>query len=190
MIIGLGHAKRVGKDVSAEALIRELGFHRISFADPLKALAFEADPLITGGTRTVNTAIGHGRLQWVVQGLGGWDNAKDTYPEVRRFLERLGRGARVVFGDDFWLNMALKQAEQYENVVFSDVRYENEADAIKAAGGVVVKIDRPGFEAHGEVDTLLDGYEFDHVIRNHRTVVDLQAEIVAYAKSLMKVAAK
>lgn len=184
MIIGIGHAKRVGKDTAAEALVRDLGFVRISFADPLKALAFEADPLVTSGTRTVNTHIGHGRMQWVVQGLGGWDAAKDTYPEVRRFLEKLGAGARKVFGETFWLNMALEQAKQHENVVFSDVRYENEADAIKAAGGKVIRIDRPGFEPGGEVDTLLVGYEFDHVLKNTSSVADLQAEIVAYAKSL------
>jgi hypothetical protein len=191
MIIGTGHVARAGKDTAAEGLIRDLGYQRMSFAAPLKELALKADPLITSATRTVNTQAGHGRLKWTVQGLGGWDAAKDTYPEVRKFLQNLGLGAREVFGEDFWVDMALKQAERYENVVFTDVRFINEADAIKAAGGKVVRIDRPGFVAAGHVsETELLGYDFDHVIVNDGTVVDLQLKLVDYAKSQSKALAK
>ena len=178
MIIGIGHVARTGKDTAAEALVRELGFKRVGFADPLKALAFEADPLITSNTRTVNISVGHGRLAWTVKGLG-WEEAKNTYPEVRKFLQNLGIGARKVFGEDFWVERTLREASRHQDVVIPDVRFENEADAIQAAGGILIRIDRPGHVAGGHVsETELVDYPFDHVVSNEGSIEDLQSRMI------------
>lgn len=186
MIIGIGHVARTGKDTAAEGLVRDLGYTKLSFAEPLKRLALEADPLITSATRTVNTASGHGRFAWTVKGMG-WEDAKNSYPEVRRFLQNLGLGARKVFGEDFWVDRALAEAAKHQNVVFSDVRFVNEADAIRAAGGKVIRIDRPGHVGQGHIsETELADYDFDQVIANDGAVWDLQAAVVDYAKFLEK----
>lgn len=178
MLLGIGFSARVGKDTAATALCRDLGYRRVGFADTLKELAFRADPLVSTGSRAVNVQIGHGRLAWLVKGVG-WEAAKDDVPEVRRFLQRLGTGARDVFGEDFWVEQALSGVKPTDRIVFPDVRFVNEAEAIKAAGGKVIRINRPGHEPRGHVsETSLVDYEFDHVIDNNGSITDLERDVV------------
>jgi hypothetical protein len=101
VIIGIGHVAQTGKDTAAEALCRDLGFRRVSFADPLKALAKESNPIILSNMMT-NVGLGSGKLSKLVDQLG-WDAAKVQFPAVRQFLQDLGLGARKVFGQDFWV---------------------------------------------------------------------------------------
>ncbi len=183
MIVGLGYNMGVGKDTAAEALCKELGFKRVGFADALKDLALKADPLITSATRAVNVNVGHGRLAWAVHGLG-YENAKRTYPEVREFLQRLGSGAREVFGDTFWIDRVMEPAilrsKAGLHTVIPDVRYRNEADTIRESGGIVINITRPGYHGNGHVtETELNDYEHFHaVVDNNGSIVELQAKIV------------
>lgn len=189
MIVGIGHTARVGKDTAAQALVDQLGFKRVGFADKLKELAMEANPLVTSATRTINTNVGHGRLKWVVAGMG-WEGAKNTYPEVRTFLQDLGLGARKIFGEAFWVQQTLSFAHDgpSRDLVIPDVRFESEAKAIRAFGGVLVKIERPGFgPANSHVSEHdLDGWDWDEVLVNALDVEHLQASIVAYVKNLQE----
>lgn len=190
LIVGIGHVARTGKDTAALALCRDLQFVRKGFADQLKELALVADPLVTSATRTVNTNIGHGHLAWVVQGLGGWEPAKDNYPEVRKFLQRLGDGGRTVFGEDFWIDQLMRSIQSEPRVVIPDVRYPNEAEAIKAAGGVVIRINRPGVVGGGHVsETALAGWTgWDEEFTNGSDIQTLQSNVVAYVRNLIEVA--
>jgi hypothetical protein len=188
VIIGIGHVARVGKDTAAEALCRDLQFQRRALADPLKELALGADPLVTSMTRAMNINSGHGKLAWVVQGMG-WDGAKDAYTEVRGFLQRLGVSARDVFGEDVWLNQLFGWVERnnVERLVVPDVRFLNEAEAIKAAGGHVIRINRPGQVGAGHVSEteLKDWGGWAAEFANDRWVADLQADVVAWAKGVL-----
>lgn len=187
MIVGIGHVARVGKDTAAEALCRDLQFVRLGFADQLKELAMVADPLITSATRTINTHIGHGRLKWTVEGVGGWGPAKDMYPEVRAFLQRLGEGARKVFGEDFWIDRLMERAQWHDNVVIPDVRYRNEAEKIREQGGVLIRINRPGRVASGHVsETELVDFDWDQEFDNSGSVMDLQQNVVTFVKSKLQ----
>lgn len=188
MICGLGHTARVGKDTAAQGLVDQLGFKRVGFADKLKELALLADPLVTSATRTINTNIGHGRLKHVVTGLGGWEQAKNTYPEVRIFLQNLGVAARKTFGEDFWVDQALPHRLDPADFVFTDVRFISEAHAIKMAGGVLIKIERPGFgPVNGHVsEHELDDWDWDEVLVNNGTEAELQAHLVAFVKNLQE----
>jgi hypothetical protein len=123
MIIGFGHEARAGKDTAAMPLV-DLGFKKVGFADALKALAYESDPLIRSGA-TVNVNIGHGRLKHIVSQLG-WERAKDDVPEVRRFLQDLGVAARTTFGEDFWVEQWGLRMMAHSDVVVCDVRFQNE----------------------------------------------------------------
>jgi hypothetical protein len=179
VIVGFGHQYQVGKDTAAQALCKELGFRRVGFADKLKALALEVDPLVTSATRAVNVDAGRGRLKWTVQGLG-WDEAKRHHPEVRAVLQRLGVGAREVFGEDFWIEQALGGAHSVAKIVVPDVRFLNEAEAIKARGGILIKITRPGHHGDGHVsETELNGFDgWDHVIHNQGSIAELEQTVV------------
>jgi len=186
MIIGLGHVARSGKDTAAHALVRDLGFERRAFADKLKQLAVAADPIVTTATQATNVGSGKGRLNWVVRGMG-LEQAKDVYPEVRRFLQDLGAGAREVFGDNFWIDMCLPEVEwvgsPLSDVVVSDVRYENEADEIRRRGGKLIRINRPGMYAAGhETETALVDFDWDEEVDNDGSVQDLEQKIVKLVK--------
>jgi hypothetical protein len=190
MLVGVGSTARAGKDTAANALVRDLGFTKISFATPLKDLAALADPIILPGQSSVNTPS-HNRLSWVLRGSGGWEAAKDRYPEVRRILQALGVGARAVFGEDFWIDQAFKLANRQEHVVIPDVRFINEAQAIKDKGGFLVKINRPGHGIgdHRSERELADWTDWDLTVDNNATIPELEHQVVEWAKTQLRKAA-
>lgn len=185
MLIGLGHVAQVGKDVSARALVRDLQFEQRAFADPMRELALKLDPLVTASIQSINIGTGAGRLEHVVGGMG-WEGAKAAYPEVRRILQALGTGARELFGEDFWVDLALKDLP--ERCVISDVRFPNEAEAIHAAGGKLIKIDRPGRKPQGHISetALADFDDWDLVVTNDQGILELEQEIVMAVKGWLK----
>src|ERR1051326_2875992 len=82
------------------------------------------------------------RLSTVVEAVG-WDKAKEN-EDVRRFLQRLGTdGVRNHLGDNIWVDSLFRRLESYEEpsartkVVITDVRFPNEADAIRQRGGEI-----------------------------------------------------
>jgi len=188
-VIGFGHHARVGKSTAAEILVRDYGYQRVSFAAPLKRLAMLADPPILAGG-VVNVAAGRGRLSNIVQ-MEGWERAKAGYPEVRQFLQRLGVGCRAIFGEDVWVNTAFRAMQDPKGLfVFDDVRFTNEAEAIKQNDGFVVKIERPGFGPVNDhvSEHDLDDWDWDYVVRNDGTHEDLSFEIERMFSSLRKAA--
>lgn len=194
MIVGIGSVARVGKDTAATALVRDLGFKRIGFADALKRLALEADPMISpSGARTVNTQGGRGHLKQIVTG-SSWEQAKDQWPEIRRFLQELGVGCRRVFGDGIWIQ-AIEQAMKVDYLtgdwVVPDVRFINEADWVKAQGGITVRIDRPGFFGAGHIsETELNKYTFDYALENDGSIQQLERKVVDLVRGLQQKALK
>lgn len=185
MLVAIGSQMRVGKDTAAQALIRDLSYVRVAFADPLKQLAIECDPLVLPVNAAVNLPV-HNRLSWLVKGADGWDEAKARFPEVRRFLQNLGVGCRTVFGERFWIDMALAEAARNERTVFPDLRFRNEAEAVREAGGFLVKVNRPGMQSgfHVSEHDLDDWTDWDLVVENDSTIVELEAKVVAWAKGL------
>lgn len=186
LIIGFGHVARVGKDTAATALVRDLGFVRTGFADELKELALAIDPkVIDGGTR--NVGIGRDRLRWLIGGTS-WEQAKDQFPEVRRFLENLGAACRDTFGETCWIDLAMKGGE-VQNLVIPDVRHLNEAEAIQAAGGKVIRIDRKGVKAdpirRPSEAHLLDWDGWDAVLENNGDVRQLEGAAVELVKRFL-----
>jgi hypothetical protein len=190
MIVGLGYNIGVGKDSAAQALCRDLGYRRVAFADKLRELAFDIDPLVTSNTMAVNVGAGRGRLKWLVQGVG-WEEAKRMNPEVRLLLQNLGSAGRRLFGQDFWVDQALRGVKAGDRVVVADVRYRNEVEAIRALGGIVINITRPGYSGDTHASERdLDGLEFDHTIENTGSLVELERSIVELVRGLVKPAPK
>lgn len=184
LIIGFGYKKGSGKTRAADRLVSEHGFVRRSFADPVRQLALAINPIIVPGMSLANI-LSRNRLVDVVDSYG-WDGAKNTYPEVRRTLQNLGAGVRKI-SPDLWVDLAMSNAMSAPAVVFDDVRYPNEAAAIKKAGGIVVLVNRPGVENTDkhESELALDGYEdWDLTIDNNGTVEALLAEVDAVAHHL------
>jgi hypothetical protein len=65
------------------------------------------------------------------------------------------------------------------NWIITDTRFPNEAQAIKDAGGIVIRVDRPGvsaINAHPS-ETALDNWDFDYKIWNGSDLVALSFTI-------------
>jgi hypothetical protein len=137
--IGITGNKEVGKDTAALALIAK-GYHRIAFADPVRRMALAIDPVLFTSNARQNPTY---RLSDMVESVG-WDKAKQ-HPEVRRLLQRIGTEAgRQVLGHDIWVETADREAAQHDRIVFTDVRFDNEATYVRRNGGIVVRIIRDG----------------------------------------------
>ena len=80
--------------------------------------------------------------------------------------------------------MAFKQAEQYQQVVIPDVRFPNEADAIKELGGIIWRINRHGLNGINEhrSEHAMDSQMVDHVIYNDGSLEELSDEVFMSAK--------
>lgn len=136
--IGLTGKARSGKSTVAEILRRDHGFTIVSFADTLRDMALAIDPLIPAPVNGERLAT---LVKWY-----GWEKCKDQYPEVRRFLQRLGTDAvRNHLGHDAWIKAWWrKRSTIAPDVVAADVRFDNEALAIGDWHGEVWRIERPG----------------------------------------------
>jgi hypothetical protein len=171
MIIGLSGYAQSGKDTVANILVEKYGYRRVAFADPIRGLLYNMDPLIPLG---YGTSVINYRLQDLVDAYG-WEKTKVDYPEVRRLLQELGVGARELFGDTFWINEALWNVAPQDKVVVSDVRFENEAKWIQEFKGQIWRVKRMGTNAVNEhvSESDLDGYPVDQIFVNNGTIEDL-----------------
>lgn len=177
--IGIMGLAGSGKDTAGKWLVDNRGYERVAFADPLKEAALKVDPII--GTRVEEVwDIVYGewedhsytvevRLSETVSRIG-WDAAKDTFSEVRRFLQELGASIRAL-DPDFWLRQALATAADVNErfgrpVVITDVRYPNEVDALRDAGWHLVYTDRPGTPRMVHESEQLTEANADYLVHN------------------------
>ena len=92
---------------------------------------------------------------------------------------------------------SLYEEEEKNNLIYpswavTDVRFPNEAQAIKNRGGILIRVERNDYifdddgkriiptkeyvntnNKHHESETSLDNYEFNHVIENNGTIEEL-----------------
>jgi hypothetical protein len=164
MIIGLTGYAQSGKDTLAGMLIGLHKYENRAFADPIRKLLYEMNPLVKDEYR----------VKGVVDAYG-WDRAKVEFPELRNLLQTLGVGARTIFNDQFWVSQGLAGVSEGDKIVITDVRFPNEADAIKSLGGQIWRVKRLGVEAVNEhiSETAMDGYKVDQIFVNNGSVDDL-----------------
>lgn len=188
MIVALSGYGQTGKDTAA-AFMSEFAFSRLAFADPLKAVALACDPVfeVFAGTATGRNEFGESvhktlkvrrALSRLIQD-GGWEWAKSFCPESRIFLQHLGVGVREHVDPDAWVNALFRQCEPGRRYVITDCRFPNEAAAVKARGGLVVRIHRPGVgavNAHAS-ETALDDWDFDAHLFNDGDLEHYRARV-------------
>lgn len=173
MIIGLSGYAQTGKDTVAQHLVEHYGYKRIAFADPIREALLKLNPHITDVPE-----LPHANLSQLIP--MGWEFLKQTSPQVRGLLQRFGTEvAREMWGQNFWVDLAMAKADATDNVIITDVRFPNEYDAIKHAGGEVWRVEKLGVSAvnNHPSETALDGYSFDKVITNLGSKDDLYATL-------------
>jgi hypothetical protein len=113
-------------------LVKSRGFERVRFAGPLKAMmaALGLTPAEIDGDRKELPC----------------DLLRGKTP--RHAMQTIGtEWGRKLIGDDLWIRAwraAVDRLPAGTPVVVDDCRFPNEAEAIKAAGGIIVRIERPG----------------------------------------------
>jgi hypothetical protein len=185
VIIGLSGYARSGKDTAAAGMDM-WGFKRVAFADKLRDFLYLLNPIIQPRyKRAFAMLVPDARVQTVID-KHGWGGYKETPygPEIRELLQRLGTECgRTLISDTVWIDAALNNVElddHYKSIVVTDVRFPNEAQAIKDRGGYIVRIERDGIKpanAHPS-ETALDDWVFDSIIDNNGTPEDLVTRLV------------
>lgn len=123
---------RVGKDTLADEIVRRHGAVKLGFADPIRAfvasLAGCSQEYLQEHKTTPMKALCHRTPRVAMQTLGTeW--------------------GREMIGEDLWVNAAMIHAGRIERtsgspVVFTDLRFPNEAEAIIEQGGIVIEVIR------------------------------------------------
>ncbi|MGA5019279.1 hypothetical protein ACPCAA_17905 [Streptomyces griseoincarnatus] len=176
-LVGLAGAARSGKDAAAHPLL-DMGWTRRAFADKVRDMLYALNPVLD----EPEYADDFTTLRYEVDSYG-WETVKELYPEVRSYLQRLGtEGGRELLGEDVWVDALFRDFETWGPTVITDVRFPNEADAIRARGGLVLKVVRPGqkliTESSHYSERALDGYGFDEVILNDGPLRELYESVL------------
>lgn len=185
VLLGLSGYAQSGKDTAAKHLVGS-GWTRVSFADKLRAFTYAVNPLVPKVIDGIPAAVvSDGQTYIMVERLSelvdrvGWEAAKNDNTEVRSLLQKVGTDAgRKVIGENVWVDAVMADLPEGD-LVFTDCRFENEADAIRNAGGLVFRVNRPGktrINRHVS-ETALDDYGFDAIIENDGTPDDLGLQL-------------
>jgi hypothetical protein len=171
-VVGISGYARAGKDTAAAWFVNNHGYTRMSFADPIREALEVINPkvMIPGiGYMTVKQSLSISEKV----GDNGWEFLKESGEGIRGMLQRLGTEVgREMFSEDFWVEQALNRAPDGSKIVFADVRFPNEAEAIRSLGGKIIRVNREGVSAVNAhiSETAMDDYSFDVVIENSGSI--------------------
>lgn len=174
MLVGLCGLAGAGKNAVAAILRDRRSFTPIAFADPIYA----AVAAITG--LSVEQMADRTAKEEPIEWLGR---------SPRSLLQTLGtEWGRESVHQEIWVRRAMRRAGDVlaagGHVAITDVRFVNEAEAIRAAGGAVWRVCRPAAGLAGETARhsseagIPDGL-IDLTIRNDGSLHDLEAAVEA-----------
>lgn len=166
MIIGISGKIGSGKDATAQiikGLLPHMGWEVKKFAAKLK----QTVSLLTG------IPVKDLEKPEVKNALIGPEWGDLTY---RRLLQLLGEKVRGVH-EDAWVNALFSDYAVAKCWLITDLRYPNELEAIKARGGITIRLTRqvevdPVVAAHPS-ETALDNANFTYTLHNTGTLDDL-----------------
>jgi len=150
-----------GKSTAADYLIRQHGYERVKFAGPLKdmmrAIGLDEDD-IEGSDKELSNSL-----------------LCDKTP--RHAMQTLGtEWGRKCIGEDFWVRLWLHRVATAKRVVVDDLRFPNEAAAVRSLGGVIIKLEGRGGIAGAHASEAGCGTH-DAVVVNDGGMVDLYAGV-------------
>jgi hypothetical protein len=127
LIIGLAGGKRSGKTLLANLLAERYGLLHTSFAAPIR----EFTAKLLGGTLE--------QLEVEKESPVAWLNGVTP----RRIMQTMGTDwARQMIDPDIWVKVCMRKVAGAGRAVVSDIRFPNEARAVRAAGGHVIRLHR------------------------------------------------
>lgn len=156
MIIAFAGSKGSGKSTACDILAKH-GYQVINFADPLKMMAVE----LTGVSlnecydleakersrpflvdyQDVRQLLLRNNISTIPKALTEVDG--QVFGSLRGVLQWIGTELFREADKNFWINQLLAKIDPKQKYCVGDLRYENEKDAIEAAGGMVIRVIRP-----------------------------------------------
>lgn len=198
LIIGLGNKARHGKDSFASAIdlhyatqyyaavkhnlggYKPITVQRIAFSDALynEVNAFLASPCGKAwlrGEAGLRVDTGIYLPDWVVPTPNAEVNIRAPHGKHAKLLQWWGTEYRRAEDPNYWVKQWGASINSKANIVLTtDMRFTNEAQAIKYAGGYTVQVNRlntdgtrfidPSREPNHPSETQLDGYNYDYKI--------------------------
>lgn len=180
MIIAVCGHKFSGKSTVARLLGNATGYEVVSFADKLKDVCC----VLSGCTREQLEDYDFKETQLVPDYLRPYcGNVKK--PTFRAFLQYFGSEVMRGVNDNIWIDCTLSNCD--EDCIVSDCRFPNEAKAVKARGGIVIKVVRPDAKAEDshQSETLIDEIGADYTIVNDTTLENLVLNVDSLVRLLI-----
>lgn len=184
-IIGLTGKLGSGKDTVLARLQDLFGgtgsYQRVSFADKLK----ESAAALFGVTlEHLEMMKNEPSFRVNILNIRGYGQELGRSLSIREMLQRYGTEAhRNIFGDDFWVEAAMRGIEElapmpYQGkpdksgpiLVFTDVRFDNEARAIIERGGRIYRVIGPNEDTGDHVSEagIADNLVVGEIDNSHR----------------------
>lgn len=191
-IVGVCGRKRHGKDTVGGIAHKLGGYTPIAFADPLKRIAMDIYGLsydqCYGTEKDKETVDPRWGLspRFILQRIGtemGREIHTETWVRYcMRTIQEASEGGNLLIHSARHRAFMPAQGGNFnlQKWVITDCRFPNEADAIRRAGGDVIKVVRPslqqGVDLHAS-ETSIDEIEPDHMILNNGTRHDLGLKV-------------
>ena len=182
-------------------------YKRLAFADPLKKMlsdllniplenfysrAFKEDYVITVSTLNVPqprivddylnldfNKLSDSKFNKMVKQL---DPALlECNLSLRQLLQYFGTEImQKYFGKRVWINSTLQDPSEYK--LISDLRFIEEYNAVKERDGIIIYVNRPGYEfgqhaSEREMKELLENNKYDFIIDNNSSIEDLFKQV-------------
>lgn len=184
VLIGLSGAAGSGKDTAANIMVGTF----------------------MGAGRNVKTLSFAGKLKEVICSVFGIDSVmfEDRTLKNARMLALGGKTPREVaqfvgtecfrsIRSEVWVDCAMRQAQGYLSqgisVIFTDVRFMNEADAITSYGGTIVSLERNAVEVYNHASErdipLIRNKLSNHVISNNGSMDELAVMVVKATREIL-----
>jgi hypothetical protein len=170
-LIGVTGLRRSGKDTIGACLANE-GYNIVKFAGALKEML-----------RTYLSYVGvyEVMIEDLIEGQYKEVPLKQFCDKTTRYaMQTLGtEWGRDLIGNDIWVRAAMARAAQFDRVVISDVRFPNEVEAIRKAGGRIIHVMRPGIDVQAHASELLvASLYYDFLVLNDGTIDELNQKVL------------
>ena len=173
-LIGLTGYAGSGKDTVRNILEQQFDYDGLAFADPIRDML-----------RALLDSAGIPE-KWLTERELKEKEIPELGLSYRQMAQQLGTEWGRALSENLWLDIAAAKIGMYRQfgcpgVVISDVRFPNEAAWVRAQGGRVWSIVRPGIapvRAHASED-LIATLPYDYVIYNQGTIEDLPKAVEA-----------